>query len=382
MVSATMFMLAPSVYPKGETGKGLRLTNAIINSAIETHLETEPASVYEIPVVFHVVYHTDIQNVSAEQLLSQLLVLNRDFRRHNLDASEVVEEFKSLAADVGLAFVLADTDPNNNPTEGITRTKTSSTVFSDNSLHKSAEGGADGWDASKYLNIWVAPLAPGLLGYASVAGEESSDFDGIAVHYEYVGLEGTAKEPFQLGRTLTHELGHYLGLAHLWGNGGCESDDGIEDTPMQDKAVAGCDLNQRSCDSRDMTQNFMNLADDDCLNFFTAGQAEVMRKTLEEHKPQLFRETVVLSRADVNDTDKGKIRFYQKDAGYCEFHLENIKRSGQFLLINSAGRKLWRKEVKHPGIPILTESPWSAGLYVAYYQTQNQVYSTKFILKE
>ncbi|MEP2025431.1 MAG: zinc metalloprotease [Reichenbachiella sp.] len=380
LASVAIFLLLANAFGRQQINGRTCKTIPAIESKTTFRIEEDSESIYVIPVVFHVVYHTDLQNISDQQIWSQLSVLNNDFRRYNADASNTDEEFKPLATDAKLTFVLADVDPGNRPTDGITRTKTESTVFSNNDLHDSSAGGVDGWDPTKYLNIWIAPLAPGLLGYASSVGV-SSQFDGIAIHYENVGEEGTAKEPYHLGRTLTHEMGHYLGMSHLWGNGGCESDDGIVDTPLQDKALAGCDVDQSSCDSKDMVQNFMNLADDDCLNFFTIGQVRVMRSMLTQYKPQLFRKATVLNVKN-ELSGLGKIRFYQKGQGVNEIYLENITSTGELILVNSAGRILFSRTVNQPELPILADGQWSVGLYIAYYQTQYQVYATKFILKE
>ncbi|MCP4459082.1 MAG: hypothetical protein GY816_13825 [Cytophagales bacterium] len=229
-----------------------------------------------IPVIIHVVYHENAEDLSIEQINSQISVLNKDFRANNVDLINLEELFEGFEADVNLEFFLADTLLNTGY-YGIHKISTEQSVSTPDNLFSSDSGGADPIDPDKFLNIWVANLSEGLLGFNGV--------EGIAVDYTHFGTMGTVSDPYDLGRTLTHELGHYFSLDHLWGTGGCESDDGIEDTPNQASSVNSCDQEIISCGSTDMVQNFMNLSTDECLLFFTEGQKSKMRKYLYEQKP-------------------------------------------------------------------------------------------------
>ena len=112
---------------------------------------------------------------------------------------------------------MASEDPNGNTTTGITRTATSQSSFSTNDGVKySSSGGVDAWNTSEYLNIWVCDLSGGLLGYAQFPGGTASS-DGVVCDYAYFGNMGTATPPYDQGRTLTHEIGHWLNLRHIWG---------------------------------------------------------------------------------------------------------------------------------------------------------------------
>ncbi|GAB4414839.1 MAG: hypothetical protein OHK0039_23010 [Bacteroidia bacterium] len=237
-------------------------------------------SVYTIPVVFHVVYKNETENISDAQLQSQIDVLNEDFRRLNADTSNTPLIFKPVVADIHIEFCLASYDPDGSPTTGITRTLTTEASFStDDRVKYDSTGGKTAWPADQYLNYWVCDLGGGLLGYASTAGHGRS---GVVVGYNYTGRVGTLDPSFNLGRTATHEVGHWLGLSHTWGSGGCSADDGIADTPIQDQPNYGCETYPHiSCSNGplggDMFMNYMDYSDDACFSLFTQDQRDVMR---------------------------------------------------------------------------------------------------------
>lgn len=231
------------------------------------------APVITIPVVVHVVWNTAAENISDAQILSQIEVLNEDFRRLNSDADNVWGQ----AADTEIEFCLANVDPNGNATTGITRTQTSNTSFSTNDNVKfTSSGGKDAWPSSSYMNMWICDISGGIIGYAQFPGGPAST-DGIVVDYTTTGNIGTATAPFDLGRTATHEVGHYLNLRHIWGDGGCGASDFVADTPDSDGPNYGCNTSTVSCGTTDMVQNYMDYTDDDCMNLFTAGQTSRMR---------------------------------------------------------------------------------------------------------
>ncbi|MCB0516023.1 MAG: M43 family zinc metalloprotease [Chitinophagales bacterium] len=232
--------------------------------------------VYTIPVVFHVIYQNSTENISDAQVLSQLDILNEDFRRLNADASQTPSAFTGVAADTEIEFCLATIDPSGNPTTGIHRVATSTSTFSTNDNVKfTSSGGTDAWNSSQYLNIWICDLGSSLLGYAQFPGGPAST-DGVVIHYKYTGNTGQATAPFNKGRTATHEVGHYLNLYHIWGDDGtsCTGSDSVADTPNQADENYGCPTHPSpSCsNSGDMFMNYMDYTDDACMNMFTAGQ--------------------------------------------------------------------------------------------------------------
>lgn len=240
-----------------------------------------------IPVVVHVVHHTAEQNISREQVESQIAVLNQDFRGQNPDRQQIPEPFTELAGDAQVQFVLASVDPDGNPTEGITRTQTPHDSFDvDDGVKSTASGGHDGWPADRYLNIWVCQLRAGLLGYAQFPGGPAAT-DGVVVTYTAFGTTGTAKAPSNLGRTTTHEVGHWLNLRHIWGDDGdgCSGSDFVDDTPNQAGPNTGKPTFPTiSCENGpygDMFMNFMDYVDDDTMHMFSRGQVARMHACLD-----------------------------------------------------------------------------------------------------
>jgi len=256
-------------------------------AAIEAHTQAVIASgrhgggVITIPVVVHVVWNTQAQNISNAQVFSQIQVLNEDFRRTNSDAVNTPPAFLSVAADCEIEFCLATVDPQGNPTTGITRTQTNETVFlydqnnPPNRMMFSALGGRDAWPRDQYLNIWCCNLT-GPLGYAFLPGAPAN-IDGVVVNYTTLGRGGSAVAPYDLGRVTTHEVGHWLNLRHTWGDGDCGADDFVADTPLSDAPNFFCQTGTVSCGSVDMVENYMDYSNNACMNLFTQGQKARMR---------------------------------------------------------------------------------------------------------
>ena len=324
---------------------------------------TNRASVLRIPVVFHVVYNNDDQNLSDDLLKNQIDILNEDFRRLNANASETRDVFLPVAADAEIEFFLAGEDPDGNPSTGITRTFTDlpsfinisftelldaaaecGTDFTDPAvaaciaeifndididLVKSDEGGGkDAWDTERYLNIWVANLGlealgggdpiPFILGFAyppmeapnwpdDVLPDDLEDKDGVVLHYQIVGKNNPTNGELtgfnDQGRTCVHEVGHYLGLRHIWGDGDCTLDDGISDTPAAGSDsqpttdVSDCSdfYDKDSCELDtlpDMIENYMDYSIERCQNTFTVEQVALMRAMLEGPRSGLLENEV------------------------------------------------------------------------------------------
>lgn len=235
-------------------------------------------TVVTIPVVVHVVWNTTLQNVSDAQIQSQMDVLNADFRKLNADVSNTPGAFAGLTADCELNFCLAARTPGGAATTGIERRQTTTTSFgtNDNVKHTNT-GGLDAWDATKYLNLWVCNLSGGVLGYAQFPGGPLAT-DGVVITYTGFGTMGTATAPFNLGRTATHEVGHWVNLYHIWGDDGtsCTGSDACADTPNQADENYGCPTFPAvSCSNGpngDMFMNYMDYTDDACMFMFTTGQ--------------------------------------------------------------------------------------------------------------
>jgi hypothetical protein len=260
-----------------------------IEKNIQDYLKSHPEhseAVITIPVVVHVVYRTSSQNISVAQIQSQIDVLNRDFRKLNTDVGKTPAPFVPHVADCMIQFCLAIKDPNGNTTTGITRTYTKKTSFSTNDFVKyTSKGGKDAWPRDKYLNMWVCNLSNGILGYAQFPGGRAAT-DGVVINYRAFGTTGAATPPFDLGRTATHEIGHWLNLRHIWGDdgGACSGNDFVDDTPNQGPQYYGCPaFPQITCSNGPdgaMFMNYMDYTDDRCMYMFTNGQSGRMNAIL------------------------------------------------------------------------------------------------------
>jgi len=256
-----------------------------------------------LPIVVHIVHNNadgsiSGNNISEEQIMSQIDRLTTDFNGTNDDITDVPDVFKPfIAYDTGIKFCLADIDPDGNYTTGITRTYSEKEEFSVNlnDVKLTSQGGVDVWDRCRYINIWVCPkiiniAGDAILGYTQLPGGPSTT-DGIVVPHNYFGDDtgttaqgtGTTVNNYYKGRTLVHEMGHYLGLNHIWGDddGACSGDDGVSDTPVQGNSTSGCpSTTPESCGTADMYVNFMDYSYDECLLMFSLGQVDRMEETL------------------------------------------------------------------------------------------------------
>ncbi|MEP7231542.1 MAG: zinc metalloprotease [Ginsengibacter sp.] len=222
--------------------------------------------VITIPVVVHVVYKTTAQNISDAQVQSQIDVLNEDYANTNADKSKIPSLFKPVDGTVGIRFTL----------DRIIRKKTTKKSFTTNdAVKKSANGGDNAIDATTYLNMWACNLGQGLLGYAQFPGGNVAT-DGVVILYSAFGRTGNLIPTYNLGRTATHEVGHWLNLRHIWGDANC-GNDLVNDTPVANTANYGCPSypHLSTCTGKptEMTMNYMDYTDDACMYMFSSGQS-------------------------------------------------------------------------------------------------------------
>ena len=243
--------------------------------------DTVPNEIITIPVIVHVLFNNASQNISEAQILSQIEALNKDFRMLNADKSMVPEAFSSLQADSRIMFCLAKVAPDGRSTTGINRVFTNKPYYmaADDMKFKS-RGGVDAWDTKSYLNIWICSMFGRALGYATPPGGDPAK-DGVVINYDVFGTKGVLRAEFNKGRTATHEVAHWMGLNHIWGDDVC-GDDGVGDTPRQKGYNFGCPTFPKVSDcspnkNGDMYMNFLDLTSDACMNMFTQGQKMKMR---------------------------------------------------------------------------------------------------------
>ena len=257
---------------------------------------SQSGGIIYIPVVVHVIHNGDAygtnENITDEQVQSQITVMNQDFRKMSGTPG-----FNSnpIGADTQIEFVLAKVDPNGNPTNGINRINLCENSWSTADIDAIVKPTTI-WNATLYMNMWSVNFTDGsLLGYAqfpesSLAGmstaAQSASTDGVVAGYRFFGSSalttGAFQAPFDRGRTMTHEVGHFVGLRHIWGDDACSgttnvatNEDFVADTPAAGGPNGGCPAGTNSCPSvplNDMIENYMDYTDDTCMNIFTTGQ--------------------------------------------------------------------------------------------------------------
>ena len=273
-----------------------RKSNAEFEAWIETKMSeylnlqavsSESGGIIYIPVVVHVIHNGDAygtnENITDEQVISQITVMNQDFRRM---LGTPGYNTSPVGADVQIEFVLAKVDPNGNPTNGINRVNLCQASWSTAAINSIVKPTTI-WNPDDYMNMWSVNFTDGgLLGYAqfpsasTLAGMPAdggaANTDGVVAGYRFFGSSalapGSYSAPFDRGRTMTHEVGHYLGLRHIWGDGPCGTDDFCADTPESDAPNYGCPTTHVSCSTTDMVRNYMDYTDDTCMNIFTQNQ--------------------------------------------------------------------------------------------------------------
>ncbi|TRX35138.1 zinc metalloprotease [Flavobacterium sp. ZT3R18] len=222
-----------------------------------------------IPVVVNVLYRTAAENISDAQIQSQIDVLNKDFTATNSDFSNTPALFSGVAANVGITFELKQ----------IIRKSTTKTSWGTTDTMKNAKrGGIAPTSPTTNLNLWVCTIGGGILGYAQFPGGSSAT-DGVAIDSKYFGLSGSANAPYNLGRTATHEVGHWMNLRHIWGDASCGSDL-VSDTPTHNDANYGVPAypHYSTCSGTpvEMTMNYMDYTDDNAMFMFSTGQKSRM----------------------------------------------------------------------------------------------------------
>jgi Pregnancy-associated plasma protein-A/Secretion system C-terminal sorting domain len=287
------------------TNPQIKAAREAVNRFLENNPENRIAGTVTIPVVFHIIYNGATQNIPDNRIFEQLEVLNDDYTRNNADTVNTRPMFLPVAANTQIEFCLAQQTPTGAATTGIIRIPTTAGSLPNNPHTLSPE-----WDHTKYLNIYIGNLGGGLLGYANLPPGSVGN-DHVVILYSAVGgpnVPGTAN-PYHLGRTATHEVGHWLNLQHTF-QGGCagltagnctSQGDLICDTPPVSSPSFGCpSANQNTCtetapfpppyssDMVDMHENYMDYTDDNCMNAFTSGQSTRMNAAVNFSRSQLL----------------------------------------------------------------------------------------------
>lgn len=254
-----------AIAAKGKPGGG----NGNGNGGGGTTDPTPYTGAINIPVVVNILENNS-GDVTQAQINSQIAILNEDFNNNNPNTSSAPAEFAGLVADVNITFTVATINR---------KISTKSSWGTNDAMKDSSQGGIDATDSSTYLNIWVCNIGGGILGYAQFPGGAAAT-DGVVIGSDYFGETGGV---YGDGRTATHEVGHWLNLRHIWGDGRCKQDDFVADTPSSDRSNGGCPTYPTvHCRTTDMTMNYMDYVYDDCMYMFTEGQNDRMRALFAE----------------------------------------------------------------------------------------------------
>ncbi|WP_338877074.1 M43 family zinc metalloprotease [Spirosoma sp. SC4-14] len=362
-------------------------------------------TVYRIPIVVHVIHNNSSgvvgginnSNISDEQIASQIQVLNEDYRRQSGTNGY---NTSPIGADAKIEFYLATTDPNGQPSNGITRhyyaQKSSFNVFTDDVLLSQIAY----WPSDRYLNIWVTTLQGNYLGYTQfpTAADTLQGLptvtdemvDGSIIDYRYFGRQtGTVTSSlYALGRTTTHEIGHWLGLIHPWGDANC-GEDYVADTPlMQDRSDSprNCTQTYSNCTGtqvRDMLEDYMTYWPDNCMNLFTQGQVDRMRAVL-QLSPR--RAKLLKSLSALPETETLTINVYPNPTGSdkptVDVQLKGFQ-SFSVDLLDMSGRQV--RTISYTDAPStrvsLSVDGLASGLYVVRVKTANESSSKRLLVQ-
>lgn len=281
-----------------------------------TYLSKNMVTEVVVPIVVHVLYKNSTQNISDEQIESQLEVLNQDFRKLNSDFSTVVPlAYQTYGSDMEVTFCLATKTPQGAVTTGIIRKQVPSNFSFGDDYYTSS--GDPAWNPDKYLNIWIGIMDGeynGILGWAYLPDSAGLPFDGLAIDYRYFGTIGTATNPYDKGRTATHEIGHYFGLLHPWGDdgsscGSAANSDGVADTPATNNPYYDCPVfpdYSHACSltgNAPMFMNYMDYVDDACMAFFTNDQKTILQNTLSSYRSGLINSAETYCSTTTEETE-------------------------------------------------------------------------------
>jgi hypothetical protein len=400
-------------------------TNTTKNEAFETWIQKEiekneqftngkkAAVVYNIPIIFHII-HTGQpagtgRNISLTQINSQITRLNEDYRKLNADRTTYLTQpaLVAVAGDMEINFCAAKVSPTGTSLAepGVDRILASSKGWTNppysGMLNTYLEGTVKPssiWDPTKYFNVWVAEFSDGVLGYAQfpVLTGGNANTDGVVLDYKYTGVSGIVNAPYNLGRTLTHEAGHWLGLFHIWGDdgGACSGTDNITDTPNQAGENYTCpaagSVKTDGCTTASpgvLYQNYMDYSDDKCMVMFTSGQKVRMQYVMANClRRKTLNTSYVCSSVGINETVSNlEISLFPNPSNGELNVTVDLLNSDDFtiLVVNTLGQTIKEVSQLHSngGTVKLDLSLNANGVYFVTVKTKTSSKTKRFILQ-
>ena len=344
-----------------------------------------------IPLAFHIVLAEGRDSIRLVDILEQVEVLNECFNGQNADLSDAPAEFRDRISREGPRFCLGSRVDNGEIIPAFELKFTDIADFADQtnpegkSLIKYHQfGGYDAWDPARYLNVWIGELSLAQ-GRATFPNTVSPEASGVIIDPDFFGIHppGSGYEPFHRGKTLVHEIGHFFNLLHVWGREeSCDSDDELEDTPLQDRIYLGCPEGpQYSCGSADMYMNFMNFTDDDCLLFFTQGQMQRMLQSLQLFYPGLNQAgSCYLPPASGNPLDAIQYRYIP---GEKMLRIElpgTADEAIRLSLFQADGKLVQNKTLFHERYQEFNLNTLPTGIYILFLQSPDNFASHKLLV--
>lgn len=310
-----------------------------------------------------------------------------------------------VGADVEIEFCLAQVDPNGLPTNGIDRVNLGQSSWGESNIENTLKPSTI-WDPTQYFNIWVCnfgsdlsgvlgyaqfPSSSGLSGVSNNAG--SADTDGVIIGYEFFGSsniypQGNYSYPYDEGRTTTHEIGHALGLLHIWGNNynnnACSYSDYCDDTPASNGPNSSCSQHY-SCTSYDMIENYMDYTNDACMNTFTQNQKERILAVMENSPRRASLKTSTVCQATAGREDfellNGINLYPNPTQGVLNIAVANNELPDSYIIYNNLGQTMANVKVTSDTNLSINTSDYSSGIYFISIEKGNESKVLKFIKK-